>query len=72
MVKRKDQELQKTPELPERLNISNYCVWKAGKRIYRLHHEAFSATQFNPGYGSGRFSPIKATGALYGADKYRQ
>ncbi|MBS9430262.1 RES domain-containing protein [Photorhabdus luminescens] len=70
MVKKKDQELQGDSEFPERLNISNYYIWKAGKPIYRLHHEAFSAIQFNPGYGSGRFNPIKATGTLYGAENF--
>ena len=32
----------------------NYAVWKAGKRIYRIHSAAFTAAQFNPGKGSAR------------------
>ncbi|PNS12181.1 toxin [Mixta theicola] len=45
----------------------NFIRWAAGKRIYRIHSSEFTATQFNPGSGNARFSPMSnGVPTLYG------
>lgn len=45
----------------------NFIRWAAGKRIYRIHSATFTATQFNPGLGNARFSPMSnGVPTLYG------
>lgn len=45
----------------------NFAIWSAGKPIYRVHSSAFTATQFNPGLGNARFSPMSnGVPTLYG------
>lgn len=45
----------------------NFATWPAGKPIYRIHPLEFSATQFNPGKGSARFSPMEnGVATIYG------
>lgn len=47
-------------EPPADLPAPNIDLWPAGKPIYRVHHAAYGATEFNPGVGNGRFHPIRA------------
>jgi hypothetical protein len=48
-------------------------TWSAGRRLYRVH-DASPANAFNPGYGCGRFHPIRDSRGepiptLYAADQ---
>lgn len=50
------------------------ATWKAGRRLFRVHSEGVAANTFHPGYGRGRFHPIRSAAAraiptLYAADK---
>jgi hypothetical protein len=50
-------------------------VWPAGKRLLRCHNVTFGATEFNPGWGRGRFHPFTdrygfAVPTLYAADRF--
>jgi hypothetical protein len=49
-------------EPPADLPAPNLVSWLAGKPIYRVHHAAYGATEFNPGVGNGRFHPIHTSG----------
>jgi hypothetical protein len=54
------------PAPKEKLAI-NVVTWAAGKPIYRIHSAHFTATHFNPGQGSARFSPMRnGVPTLYG------
>ncbi|NDJ57334.1 RES family NAD+ phosphorylase [Enterobacteriaceae bacterium 4M9] len=48
-------------------------LWAAERAIHRIHSRRFSALQFNPGFGSARFSPLlnpagDAVPTLYGGE----
>jgi hypothetical protein len=48
-------------------------VWPPGRFIWRCHDAKLKPTEFNPGFGRGRFHPISTTSGqpiptLYGAD----
>ena len=48
-------------ELPEPVVASLQpatTTWKAGRRLFRVHGRQ-AANAFNPGYGRGRFHPIR-------------
>lgn len=49
--------------------------WPAGTKFIRSHSIAFGATDFNPGFGRGRFHPFEVDGkqipSLYGGDSLR-
>lgn len=53
---------------PPKVNLqANVITWRAGKPFYRIHSGQFSATQFNPGMGKARFSPMSnGVPTLYG------
>lgn len=58
--------LRSLPKPLDNLKI-NVSTWAAGLPIYRIHSAQFCATQFNPGYGSARFSPMSnGVATLYG------
>lgn len=42
-------------------------TWARGGRIVRCHRSVFGATEFNPGFGRGRFHPFGDVPTLYGA-----
>lgn len=46
---------------PADLPAPNLVLWPAGKAIYRVHHSAYGATEFNAGNGAGRFHPIQTS-----------
>lgn len=61
------------PLLTQKLTNADTVVWPANKPICRVHSDTYSATQFNPGKGNARFSPIKdskddSIPTLYGAE----
>lgn len=45
------------PEASDNLS-ARLIAWPKGKSIERIHALQFAATEFNPGKGQGRFSPI--------------
>jgi hypothetical protein len=58
---------------PDDLPTPNVEIWPAGKPIIRVHNVKFGATEFNPGFGEGRFHPLNETGGktvatLYGSN----
>lgn len=62
----------KTPRETDNLS-TRLTTWPKGKTIERIHSSQFGATEFNPGKGKGRFSPIiKSEGSniptLYGGE----
>lgn len=67
--------LQGVPEPPATLHITRH-IWKAGKRLHRVHLERYAAEAFNPGLkGDARFSPIldaagTAIPTVYGGDTF--
>ncbi|AYW90831.1 MULTISPECIES: RES family NAD+ phosphorylase [Yersinia pseudotuberculosis complex] len=62
----KDNVVRKLP-VPKAYLPVNFTTWTAGKLIYRIHSAEFTATQFNPGKGSARFSPMSnEVATLYG------
>ncbi|CNK68321.1 RES domain [Yersinia enterocolitica] len=62
----KDNVVRKLPVPKADLQV-NFTTWTAGKLIYRIHSDEFTATQFNPGKGSARFSPMSSgVPTLYG------
>ncbi|CNF37381.1 RES family NAD+ phosphorylase [Yersinia kristensenii] len=62
----KDNVVRKVP-LPKADLQVNFTTWIAGKLIYRIHSAEFTATQFNPGKGNARFSPMdNGVSTLYG------
>lgn len=47
----------------------NFEIWPSGKPIVRVHNVKFGATEFNPGFGEGRFHPLTdAVPTLYGSN----
>jgi len=55
------------------LPAPNLEIWPAGKSIVRVHNVKFGATEFNPGFGEGRFHPLndsagKSVATLYGSN----
>jgi hypothetical protein len=44
--------------VPDDLPPPNIEIWPAGKSIVRVHNVRFGATEFNPGFGEGRFHPL--------------
>lgn len=47
----------------------NLEIWPAGKSIVRVHNVTFGATEFNPGFGEGRFHPLNdSVPTLYGSN----
>ncbi len=68
----KDNEEVKFPEPPDNARCKT-AVWKAGKKIERIHSSQFTAIQFNPGLGNARFSPLVNEGignvpTIYGGE----
>ncbi|MHA3541175.1 RES family NAD+ phosphorylase [Yersinia enterocolitica] len=62
----KDNVVRKVPVPKADLQV-NFTTWIAGKLIYRIHSAEFTATQFNPGKGNARFSPMdNSVSTLYG------
>ncbi|WP_235895260.1 RES family NAD+ phosphorylase [Yersinia alsatica] len=62
----KDVVVRKLPAPKADLQV-NFTTWIAGKPIYRIHSAEFAATQFNPGKGGARFSPMSnSVPTLYG------
>lgn len=62
----------KTPGQNDNLSV-RLTLWPKGKPIERIHSSRFSATDFNPGMGNSRFSPIndsqgKSIPTLYGGE----
>lgn len=62
----------KTPAREDNLS-ARLTLWPKGKRIERIHSSRFGATDFNPGLGRSRFSPIKDSkgkniSTLYGGE----
>ncbi|QOL13586.1 RES family NAD+ phosphorylase [Dickeya dianthicola] len=62
----------KTPSKNDNLSAS-LITWTKGKIIERIHSSQFGATEFNPGKGKSRFSPInnsegKNISTLYGGE----
>lgn len=62
----------KTPGKNANLS-ANLVTWPKGKIIERIHSSQFGATEFNPGKGKSRFSPIlnskgKNIPTLYGGE----
>jgi RES domain len=45
---------------PRDLPQPNLAVWPAARPMYRVHHVQYGATEFNPGFGGGRFHPIRS------------
>ncbi len=43
---------------PERLPAPNIESWPAEQPFFRVHHSRFAPTEFNPGFGAGRFHPL--------------
>jgi len=55
------------------LPAPNLEIWPAGKSIVRVHNVKFGATEFNPGFGEGRFHPLNdsagtSVATLYGSN----
>lgn len=66
MMKDKEPVVRSVPAPKAHLAV-NFTLWAAGKPIYRIHSSQFSATQFNPGLGNARFSPMRnGVSTLYG------
>lgn len=42
-------------------------TWARGERIVRCHKSVFGATEYNPGFGRGRFHPFDGVPTLYGS-----
>lgn len=62
----------KTPELFDNLQ-TKMTLWLKGKAIERIHSARFGATEFNPGKGKSRFSPVnnrdgESIPTLYGGE----
>lgn len=54
---------------PADLPSPNVEIWPAGKSIVRVHNVKFGATEFNPGFGEGRFHPLNdSVATLYGSN----
>ncbi|NOJ41512.1 RES family NAD+ phosphorylase [Bradyrhizobium australiense] len=50
------------PALPADLaNLVNMKTWPKGQVFHRIHQKIYGSSQFNPGKGNARFSPIKAS-----------
>lgn len=45
--------------LPGHDNRVKTGVWEAGRPLHRIHSLRFGASQFNPGLGEARFSPLR-------------
>lgn len=62
----------KTPGQGDNLS-ARLTTWSKNKPIERIHSSCFGATDFNPGIGNSRFSPIKdskgkSVSTLYGGE----
>lgn len=61
------------PDPPETFTLDPLLeTWARGERIVRCHKSCFGATEFNPGFGLGRFHPFQDPGGtgvptLYGS-----
>jgi RES domain-containing protein len=65
-------EVPEPPELPDLHPL--LTVWERDRAFLRCHDVRFGATEFNPGFGKGRFHPFldgqgRAVPTLYGADR---
>ena len=65
-------EIMKTPSQDDDL-AARLTTWPKGKIIERIHSSRFGATEFNPGFGKSRFSPInndkeESIPTLYGGE----
>ena len=64
------------PAPPAKLgNLVNMRTWPNGQVIHRIHRKVYGSSQFNPGKGNARFSPIKASDSssiptLYGGTTF--
>lgn len=54
----KEARIKQFPSPPDNSSVKT-TTWKAGKKIERIHSKQFTATQFNPGFGNARFSPVE-------------
>ncbi|MEL0553917.1 MULTISPECIES: RES family NAD+ phosphorylase [Raoultella] len=62
-----DEQVARQVPAPKENLTANIETWVAGKPIYRIHSSEFTATQFNPGLGKARFSPMRnGVPTLYG------
>lgn len=66
--------MEPLPEPPISNLDPKLTIWKAGRRLFRVHTHKVDADAYNPGYGRGRFHPIRdangnAIPTLYAADR---